>query len=46
MLRLVQVVVPFLLISYGEREISSSLTGILVATVPLFTFLLAFVHRG
>jgi drug/metabolite transporter (DMT)-like permease len=45
-LSLVQVVAPFLLISYGEQEISSSLTGILVATVPVFTFLLAFVIEG
>jgi drug/metabolite transporter (DMT)-like permease len=32
---------PFLLISAGEQEISSSLTGILVSTTPLFTALLA-----
>jgi drug/metabolite transporter (DMT)-like permease len=45
-LSLVQVVAPFLLISYGEQDISSSLTGILVATVPVFTFLLAFALEG
>jgi drug/metabolite transporter (DMT)-like permease len=41
-LALLQVVGPFLLISFGEQEISSSLTGILIATAPIFTFLLAF----
>jgi drug/metabolite transporter (DMT)-like permease len=41
-LALVQVAAPFLLITFGEREISSSLTGILVATAPIFTFMLAF----
>jgi drug/metabolite transporter (DMT)-like permease len=46
LLSLVQVVAPFLLISFGEREIASSLTGILVATVPVFTFLLAFALEG
>jgi drug/metabolite transporter (DMT)-like permease len=38
---LVQVVLPFLLITYGERHIASSLTGILVASAPIFTALLA-----
>ena len=42
LLALVQVAAPFLLITVGEQEISSSLTGILVASAPLFTFLLAF----
>lgn len=37
----VQVAGPFVLISAGEEEISSSLAGILVASVPLFTALLA-----
>ena len=36
-----QVAAPFLLISFGEEEISSSLAGILVATAPIFTALLA-----
>lgn len=38
---LVQVVVPFLLITYGERHIPSSLTGILVSAAPIFTALIA-----
>src|SRR3954466_3293990 len=37
---------PLLLIAAGEREIASSLTGILVATAPIFTFLLAFTLEG
>jgi drug/metabolite transporter (DMT)-like permease len=37
-----QVAGPFVLISAGEEEISSSLAGILVASAPLFTALLAF----
>jgi drug/metabolite transporter (DMT)-like permease len=37
----VQVVGPFLLITYGENRISSSLTAILISTVPIFTALLA-----
>lgn len=41
-LALLQVAAPFMLISIGQREISSSLAGILVATAPIFTFLLAF----
>lgn len=40
-LALLQVTVPFLLIATGEQEISSSLTGILVAAAPVFTALLA-----
>ena len=40
-LGLVQVAAPFMLISVGEEHISSSLAGILVATAPIFTFLLA-----
>ncbi|MEY2516610.1 MAG: hypothetical protein QOJ89_3968 [bacterium] len=38
---LVQVVGPFLLITLGERDIASSLAGILVASAPIFTALLA-----
>ncbi len=38
---IVQVVVPFLLITYGERHIASGLAGILVAAAPIFTVLLA-----
>jgi drug/metabolite transporter (DMT)-like permease len=40
-LAIVQVVVPFLLITYGEQHIASSLTGILVASAPIFTALIA-----
>jgi drug/metabolite transporter (DMT)-like permease len=46
LLAAVQVAVPFLLISWGEEEISSSLAGILVATAPILTALLAiFISR-
>ena len=38
---LIQVVGPFLLITYGENHISSSLTAILISSVPIFTALLA-----
>jgi drug/metabolite transporter (DMT)-like permease len=37
----VQVVVPFLLIAFGQRHIASSLAGILIASSPMFTALLA-----
>lgn len=37
---LVQIVGPFLLITYGEERITSSLTGILVASAPIFTALI------
>ena len=37
----VQVAAPFLLIAAGEQSISSSLAGILVATTPILTALLA-----
>jgi drug/metabolite transporter (DMT)-like permease len=40
-LGLVQVAGPFMLISIGQQEISSSLAGILVASAPIFTALLA-----
>ena len=45
-LAFVQVAVPLTLIGLGEERISSSLTGILVATAPIFTFLLAFALSG
>jgi drug/metabolite transporter (DMT)-like permease len=45
-LAVVQMGGPLLLIAVGEQEISSSLTGILVATAPIFTFLLAFALEG
>ena len=38
---IVQVVVPFLLITFGEQHIASSLTGILVSSAPIFTALIA-----
>jgi drug/metabolite transporter (DMT)-like permease len=41
LLALVQVAVPFVLISVGEQKISSSLAGILVASVPVWTTMLA-----
>ena len=37
----IQVAGPFLLISWGEEEISSSLAGILVASAPILTAFLA-----
>lgn len=37
----IQVAGPFMLISYGEQHISSGLAGILVASAPIFTALLA-----
>jgi drug/metabolite transporter (DMT)-like permease len=37
----IQVAGPFLLIALGEQEISSALAGILVATAPIFTAVLA-----
>lgn len=40
-LAVVQVVVPFLLISIGERHVASSLAGILIASAPIYTALLA-----
>jgi drug/metabolite transporter (DMT)-like permease len=41
LLALVQVAAPFLLITAGELEISSSLAGILVASAPIWTAILA-----
>lgn len=46
LLALVQVVVPFLLITFGEQHIASSLTGILVASAPIFTALLGMAGFG
>src|SRR3954468_13801459 len=37
----IQVAGPFLLISAGEQHIASSLAGILVASAPIFTAILA-----
>ena len=41
-LSVVQVLGPFLLITLGEKHIPSALAGILVASAPIFTALLAF----
>jgi drug/metabolite transporter (DMT)-like permease len=40
-LAVVQVVGPFLLITYGERHIASSLTAVLVSAAPIITALIA-----
>ena len=37
----VQITGPFLLITLGEHHVSSSLTGILIASAPIFTVLIA-----
>src|SRR5829696_4317838 len=37
----VQVVAPFLLITFGENHVDSQLAGILVSSAPIFTALLA-----
>ena len=37
----VQVVAPFVLIAFGQRHVASSLTGILIASSPIFTALIA-----
>ncbi|HWC27547.1 MAG TPA: DMT family transporter [Solirubrobacteraceae bacterium] len=37
----IQVVTPFLLIAFGQRHVASSLAGILVASAPIFTALIA-----
>lgn len=42
LLAAIQVVVPFLLITVGERWIPSALAGILVASAPIWTAALAF----
>jgi drug/metabolite transporter (DMT)-like permease len=42
----IQVAGPFVLITVGEQHLPSALTGILVATAPIFTFLLAFALDG
>jgi drug/metabolite transporter (DMT)-like permease len=45
-LGMVQAAGPLTLIALGEARIASSLTGILVSTAPIFTFLLAFALAG
>jgi drug/metabolite transporter (DMT)-like permease len=46
LLALIQVAAPFVLITAGERDLPSALAGILVASAPIFTFLLAFALEG
>ncbi len=41
LLAVVQVVLPFTLITFGEQHIASALTGILVSAAPIFTALIA-----
>lgn len=41
LLSLTEITVPFLLISMGEQRITSSLAGLLIASMPLFVALLA-----
>lgn len=41
LLAAIQVAVPFMLIALGEQEVSSSLAGILVASAPIWTAVLA-----
>ncbi|MEJ7891826.1 MAG: DMT family transporter [Solirubrobacteraceae bacterium] len=45
-LALLQVVIPFVLLTYGEDRIASSLTGILVAASPIFTAVLVTLGVG
>jgi drug/metabolite transporter (DMT)-like permease len=45
-LAVVQVTAPFLLITFGEEHIASSLTGIIVASAPIFTALLGMAGFG
>jgi drug/metabolite transporter (DMT)-like permease len=40
-LALLEIAIPFLLIGIGEQHITSSLTGLLIASLPLFVALLA-----
>jgi drug/metabolite transporter (DMT)-like permease len=41
LLSLLEITIPFLLIGMGEQRITSSLTGLLIAALPLFVALLA-----
>ena len=43
LLGITNVVIPFVLIAWGETRIDSGLTGLLTATMPLFTTLIS--HR-
>lgn len=42
----IEMVVPWWLITEAERNISSGLAGLLVATVPFFAILIAFFYQG
>jgi drug/metabolite transporter (DMT)-like permease len=42
----VQVVAPFLLITTGEQHVASGLTGVLIASSPIFTALLSYAGFG
>lgn len=46
LLAAIQVVVPFLLITYGEEHVASGLTGVLIASAPIFTALLGMAGFG
>jgi len=41
LIALLEAVIPFFLIGWGQQRISSSLTSILMGTIPIFTILLA-----
>jgi drug/metabolite transporter (DMT)-like permease len=45
-LAVVQVVAPFLLIAYGQEHVASGLTGVLIASAPIFTALLGMAGFG
>lgn len=45
-LAVIQVVVPFVLITYGEEHVASGLTGVIIASAPIFTALLGMVGFG
>jgi drug/metabolite transporter (DMT)-like permease len=45
-LAVIQVVVPFLLISFGQEHVASGLTGVLIASAPIFTALLGMAGFG
>ena len=42
----IQVVIPFMLITTGEEHVASGLTGVLIASAPIFTALLSFAGFG
>ena len=42
----IEMVVPWWLITEAERDISSGLAGLLVATVPFFAILIAYFYQG